>query len=68
MQLGYVIFVEVLNACANLVVLEEGICVHQHIIDYRWGLDVFVANSLVNMYAKCESMEDAWRMFNKMPS
>ncbi len=68
LQLDYVIFVEVLNACANLVVLEEGICVHQHIIDYGWGLDVFVANILVNMYAKCGSTEDAWRMFNKMPS
>jgi pentatricopeptide repeat protein len=27
-----------------------------------------VANSLVNMYAKCGNMEDACRMFNKMPS
>jgi pentatricopeptide repeat protein len=68
LQLDYVIFVEALNACANLVVLEEGICVRQHIIDYGWGLDVFVANSLVNMYAKCGNMEDACRMFNKMPS
>jgi len=30
--------------------------------------DVYVVNSLVDMYAKCGSMEDAWRVFNKMPS
>jgi hypothetical protein len=29
-----------------------------------WG----VAASLIDMCAKCESMEDAWREFNKMPS
>jgi pentatricopeptide repeat protein len=27
-----------------------------------------VGNSLVDMYAKCGSIEDAWRVFNKMPS
>ncbi len=27
-----------------------------------------MGNSLVDMYAKCGSMEDAWRVFNKMPS
>jgi pentatricopeptide repeat protein len=30
--------------------------------------DVIVGNSLVDMYAKCGSMEDAWRVFNTMPS
>jgi pentatricopeptide repeat protein len=31
-------------------------------------IDVFVGSSLVDMYAKCGSKADAWRMFNKMPS
>jgi pentatricopeptide repeat protein len=30
--------------------------------------DVIVGNSSVDMYAKCGSMEDAWRVFNTMPS
>jgi pentatricopeptide repeat protein len=30
--------------------------------------DVFVCNSLIDMYAKCGSIEEAWRIFNKMPS
>ncbi len=30
--------------------------------------DVFVGNSLVDMYAKCRIMEDVWKVFNRMPS
>jgi pentatricopeptide repeat protein len=30
--------------------------------------DVFVGNSLVDIYAKCGSIEDAWGVFNKLPS
>jgi pentatricopeptide repeat protein len=30
--------------------------------------DVFVGNSLIDMYEKCGSMEDAQRVFNEMPS
>jgi pentatricopeptide repeat protein len=63
-----VTFVGVLNACASVVALEEGKCVHQQIVECGWDSDVFVANSLIDMYAKCGSMEDAWSVFNKMPS
>ncbi|CAK9266694.1 unnamed protein product [Sphagnum jensenii] len=63
-----VTFVGVLNACASIVALEEGRCVHQQIIESGWDSNVFVGNSLVDMYAKCGSMEDAQTVFNKMPS
>ncbi len=63
-----VTFVGVLKACVSILVLEEGRYVHQQIIQFGWGSDVFVGNSLVDMYAKCGSIEDAWRVFNKMPS
>jgi len=62
-----VTFVGVLKACASMVVIEEGRCVHQQIIQSGLETDVFVANSLVDIYAKCGSMEDAWGVFNKMP-
>jgi pentatricopeptide repeat protein len=61
-------FVRVLNACASVVALEEGKYVHQQIIQSACECDVFVGNNLVHMYAKCRSIEDAWRVFNKMPS
>jgi pentatricopeptide repeat protein len=50
------------------VALEEGRCVHRQIVEHGWDSDVFVGRSLLDMYAKCGSMEDAWRVFNKMPS
>jgi len=63
-----VTFVGVLNACASVVVTEEGRCVHQHIVDCGYNSNVFVTNSLVDMYAQCGTIEDAWRVFNKIPS
>jgi pentatricopeptide repeat protein len=65
---GSVTFVGVLNACASVVALEDGRCVHVQIIESGWDSNLFVGSSLLDMYAKCESMEDAWKVFNKMPS
>jgi pentatricopeptide repeat protein len=67
-RLDFVNFVGVLNECANMIALEEGRCVHNQIIECKWNLDVFVANSLVDMYAKCGSIDDVQGMFSKMPS
>jgi len=61
-------FVAVLNACASTVAIEEGRSAHKQIIQAGWDSDVIVGNSLVDMYAKCGSMDDAWRVFSKMPS
>jgi pentatricopeptide repeat protein len=61
-------FVPVLNACANLQALEEGRHVHKQVLQAGFEHDVFVGNSLIDMYAKCGSMDDAWRVFKKMPS
>jgi pentatricopeptide repeat protein len=61
-------FVGVVNACASLVALEEARCAHEQIIQSGWDSNVFVGTSLVDMYAKCGSMEDAHRVFNKMSS
>jgi hypothetical protein len=59
--------VEVLNVCGSMVALEEGKCVHQRIIQSGIAYNVFVANSLFAMYARCGSI-NVWRMFNKTPS
>jgi hypothetical protein len=66
--ISVVTFVGVLNACASVVGLEEGRCAHEQIIQSVWDLDVFVGNSLGDMYAKRGSMEDVQRAFNKIPS
>ncbi len=61
-------FIPVINSCAALGALEDGRHVHEQIIQSGCEFDVFVGSSLVDMYAKCRSLEDAWRVFNKMPS
>jgi pentatricopeptide repeat protein len=58
-------FVPVINACANLQSLEEGRYIHTQIIQ-KWLSQIpYVGNSLIHIYAKCGSIEDAWR-FNNM--
>jgi pentatricopeptide repeat protein len=61
-------FVHVLKACANLQALEEGRCIHTQVIQSGFESNLYVGSSLVNMYAKCGSIEDAWRVFNRIPS
>jgi pentatricopeptide repeat protein len=61
-------FVGVLNACASLQALEEGRHVHGQMIKSGCELNVFVGNSLIDMYTKCGCIEDARRVFDRMPT
>eukprot|EP01018_Ginkgo_biloba_P005078 Gb_12201 [translate_table: standard] len=61
------IFPCVLKACAGLSALNQGRDIHCHIITRGYDSDVFVGNALIDMYAKCESLEDARQLFDKMP-
>eukprot|EP01018_Ginkgo_biloba_P002462 Gb_38483 [translate_table: standard] len=60
-------FTSVLPACANLAALHEGKEVHENIIKSGLQSDICVGNALVDMYSKCGSIEDACKVFNKMP-
>jgi pentatricopeptide repeat protein len=57
-------FVPLINAYANLQSLEEGRHVHTQIIQNGCESDPYVGNSLIHMYAKCGSIEDAWSFNN----
>eukprot|EP01018_Ginkgo_biloba_P023999 Gb_36140 [translate_table: standard] len=59
-------FANVLPTCANLAALEHGKEVHEDIIRCGFQSDVFVGNALLDMYAKCGSIEDACKVFEKM--
>jgi pentatricopeptide repeat protein len=59
-------FVGVLNACASAVALDKGRLLHEQIVLSGFESDLCVSNSLVDMYAKCGSVEDAERVFNNM--
>jgi hypothetical protein len=57
-----------MHVCTSLGTLEDSRQVREQIIQSGCEADVFLGCSLVDMYAKYESMEDAQRVFNKMPS
>ncbi|CAM6039203.1 unnamed protein product [Sphagnum compactum] len=59
-------FVHVLNACAGLQALEEGRRIHTQIRESGYESDVYVGSGLVDMYAKCGSIDDAWSVFNRL--
>ncbi|KAJ7551987.1 hypothetical protein O6H91_06G037400 [Diphasiastrum complanatum] len=63
-----VTFVGVLNACASIAALEEGRYIHSQILRNGFELDDFVQCALVDMYGKCDSIEDACRTFNSAHS
>eukprot|EP01018_Ginkgo_biloba_P036306 Gb_38750 [translate_table: standard] len=60
-------FGSVLNACSSLAALEQGKHVHADIIKSGFESNVFVGSALIDMYAKCGCIEDARRVFDKMP-
>ncbi|GLJ38244.1 hypothetical protein SUGI_0778560 [Cryptomeria japonica] len=58
-------FVSILPACAKIGSLERGICIHQKIIESGVVSDVVVSNALIDMYAKCRSIQKARKVFDK---
>ncbi|XP_057848233.2 pentatricopeptide repeat-containing protein At2g13600-like [Cryptomeria japonica] len=59
-------FASVLPACAKVRGLEEGMDIHQSIIEKGFLSDAVVGNALVDMYAKCGSIHKAHELFDKL--
>ncbi|KAL5976508.1 hypothetical protein ACLOJK_020841 [Asimina triloba] len=59
-------FVGILNACSNLAVLNEGKQVHGYLLKLGYGFQIFVRSSLIDMYAKCGSIDDARKGFDQL--
>ncbi|KAH7431951.1 hypothetical protein KP509_07G000400 [Ceratopteris richardii] len=56
-----------LKACGSTEALEKGVEIHYQI--EREGLlkkDILVANALIDMYAKCDALEEAQRIFDNL--
>ncbi|XP_057849286.2 pentatricopeptide repeat-containing protein At3g13880 [Cryptomeria japonica] len=67
MKPNHFTFTSILGACSRLAFLEHGKQVHAHIIKGKLESNEFVGSALVDMYAKCGAVEDAWKWFSKMP-
>lgn len=57
-------FMCMLNACSSL---ELGKQIHDHIIDAGRELATHIGNTLIDMYAKCGSVQEARKVFDKLP-
>lgn len=60
-------FVSILHACKNNSALSEGKLVHYYILQSRFESDVVVCNALIDLYGKCNSLDDARNVFDRMP-
>ncbi|CDP20810.1 unnamed protein product [Coffea canephora] len=60
------ITVTILKACTNLQNIEMGNLVHGFAISRGLKCDVFVGNSLVDFYSKCDDVESAFKAFSEM--
>ena len=65
-QPNAVTYMSLLNDCASTGALEWVKVVHRHILEGGHESDVRVGNALVHMYAKCGSIEDAAKVFDRM--
>lgn len=60
------IFVAVLKACGAIPQLDIGMLIHAQVVTGDCESDVFVANTLTDMYAKCGLLEDARSVFDSI--
>eukprot|EP00250_Pteridium_aquilinum_P021374 c25097_g8_i2 orf=172-2220(+) len=56
----------ILKACHFMGVMCTGMEIHDRIVKIGLEQDVFVGSSLISMYAKCGSLTEAWKIFEKL--
>ncbi|KAF2285068.1 hypothetical protein GH714_037726 [Hevea brasiliensis] len=59
-------FATLIKASSCLTALEHGRQIHANVIKLDCASDTFVGTSLVDMYAKCGNIEDAYFLFKRM--
>lgn len=60
-------FPSVINACAGLIDFEMGKLVHYHVLKMGFSSDLYIANALVDMYARFNELGKAHKVFHEMP-
>ena len=53
-----------LSAIASLTALDFGLLVHAEAVKQGLNCNVYVGSSLISMYAKCEKIDAAKKVFN----
>ncbi|EEF35728.1 pentatricopeptide repeat-containing protein, putative [Ricinus communis] len=57
----------VIKACARLLDFQLGIMMHTLVVKLGFDCNLFVNTSLVSLYAKCGSIDDALKMLDLIP-
>ncbi|XP_050216091.1 pentatricopeptide repeat-containing protein ELI1, chloroplastic-like [Mercurialis annua] len=58
---------QLLKSCGKITALEEGSQVHCLILKHGFNQDMIIMTSLLDMYSKCSSINDAENVFVEMP-
>lgn len=66
MKYDVVSFVGVLSACANLAAIKQGKEIHGFAVRNLFHLHLFIANSLLDFYTKCDQIDIAQKIFDRM--
>ncbi|XP_077241990.1 basic helix loop helix DNA-binding superfamily protein [Tasmannia lanceolata] len=56
----------VISACAHLGALDLGKEIHFYVVQSRFEVDVYIGSALIDMYAKCGSIERSLVVFFKL--
>ncbi|KAL5716887.1 Pentatricopeptide repeat-containing protein [Ranunculus cassubicifolius] len=60
-------FTYLLKSCGDHSDLRRGKELHAHLILNGFSLNIYAMTAVANMYAKCRCIDDAKRMFDRMP-
>lgn len=61
-------YASIFRSCAALSDLKLGSQLHGHALKTEFGSDVIVATATLDMYAKCNSLSDARKVFSLLPN
>ncbi|KAK7396022.1 hypothetical protein VNO78_16711 [Psophocarpus tetragonolobus] len=56
----------VINACMAYSAFDFGRVAHALAIKMGFWGDIYVQNTMMNLYFKCENVDDGWKVFDKM--
>ena len=58
----------ILKACSGMGAVGQGRLIHLQVIESKLESDVVVGSALIEMYAKAGYIEEARRVFDKLPA
>ncbi|KAF8369504.1 hypothetical protein HHK36_022827 [Tetracentron sinense] len=56
----------VFKACSSLYLIQEGEQIHTHVFKLGFQSDIFINNSLIDMYCKCSCIKSANQVWDEM--